>query len=100
LGLSERGRSRLLSQALRKNDLPKGDYYAWVACESFTAKALRTQLLVEHGAQPQWMRAAGYWRRGVADVHDNLTDRPNYHGLPLTAPRAACTGARLARDAM
>jgi NADPH-dependent ferric siderophore reductase len=63
-----------LSQALRAINLPKGDYYAWVACESSAAKALRTQLLAEHGAQPQWMRAAGYWRRGVADVHDNLAD--------------------------
>jgi NADPH-dependent ferric siderophore reductase len=71
---AEAGAPDLLSQALRKIDLPKGDYHAWVACESSAAKALRTQLLAEHGAQAQWTRAAGYWRRGVADVHDNLTD--------------------------
>jgi NADPH-dependent ferric siderophore reductase len=71
---AELGAADLLSQALRKIDLPKGDYYAWVACESSAAKALRTQLLAEHGAQAQWTRASGYWRRGVADVHDNLTD--------------------------
>ncbi|HEX3442611.1 MAG TPA: siderophore-interacting protein [Pseudolabrys sp.] len=71
---TEAGAPDLLSLALRKIDLPKGDYHAWVACESSAAKALRTQLLAEHGAQAQWTRAAGYWRRGVADVHDNLTD--------------------------
>ena len=71
---TEAGAPDLLSQALRKIDLPKGDYHAWVACESSAAKALRSQLLGEHGAQAQWTRAAGYWRRGVADVHDNLTD--------------------------
>jgi NADPH-dependent ferric siderophore reductase len=71
---TEAGAADLLSQALREIDLPRGDYYAWVACESSAAKALRTQLLAEHGAQPQWTRAAGYWRRGVADVHDNLTE--------------------------
>ncbi|HEX4736588.1 MAG TPA: siderophore-interacting protein [Allosphingosinicella sp.] len=71
---AQAGTADLLSQALRKIDLPKGDYYAWVACESSAAKALRTQLLAEHGAQPRSMRAAGYWRRGVADVHDNLTE--------------------------
>jgi NADPH-dependent ferric siderophore reductase len=71
---TEAGTADLLSQALREIDFPRGDYYAWVACESSAAKALRTQLLAEHGAQPQWMRAAGYWRRGIADVHDNLTE--------------------------
>jgi NADPH-dependent ferric siderophore reductase len=68
------GQSEPLAQTLRSLPLPKGDFYAWVACESGVAKALRTQLLAEHGAQPQWMRASGYWRQGVADVHDNLAD--------------------------
>jgi len=68
------GDAALLSQALRASPLPKGDYYAWVACESSAAKALRTQLLAECGARPQWTRASGYWRRGTADVHDNYND--------------------------
>ena len=50
--------------------LPAGDYYAWVACESLTAKALRRQLIADHGANPKWTRAAGYWRRGVIAVHE------------------------------
>lgn len=68
------GQSEPLAQTLRSLPLPKGDFYAWVACESSVAKALRAQLLAEHGAKPQWMRASGYWRQGVADVHDNLAD--------------------------
>jgi NADPH-dependent ferric siderophore reductase len=54
--------------------LPKGDYYAWVAAESLIAKALRAQLIADHGANPKWMRAAGYWRRGAVAVHDTFND--------------------------
>jgi len=64
------GRSDVLAKALAAMQLPSGDYYAWVACESLTAKALRRQLIADHGANPKWMRAAGYWRRGAAAVHD------------------------------
>jgi len=64
------GASEGLSKALAKMVLPSGDYYAWVACESLTAKALRHQLITDHGANPKWMRAAGYWRRGATAVHE------------------------------
>jgi NADPH-dependent ferric siderophore reductase len=59
-----------LAKALAAQKLPSGDYYAWVACESLVAKALRGQLLADCGANPKWMRAAGYWRRGAAAVHE------------------------------
>jgi NADPH-dependent ferric siderophore reductase len=64
----------VLPAALRTLRLPRGDYYAWVACESLVAKALRAQLIAEHGANPKWMRAAGYWRRGAVAVHDTHND--------------------------
>jgi NADPH-dependent ferric siderophore reductase len=63
-----------LAKALAAQNFPSGDFYAWVACESLIAKALRQQLLADHHANPKWMRAAGYWRRGsvaVHEVHDN-----------------------------
>ncbi len=63
-----------LAEALRTLELPDGDYYAWVACESLTAKALRAQLLADKGANPKWLRAAGYWRRGAVAVHDTYND--------------------------
>jgi NADPH-dependent ferric siderophore reductase len=64
------GMSDGLSRALSTLKLPAGDYYAWVACESLTAKGLRQQLIADHGANPKWMRAAAYWRRGDAAVHE------------------------------
>lgn len=64
------GDSDVLAKTLSTMKLPAGDYYAWVACESLTAKALRRQLIADHGANPKWMRAAGYWRRGAAAIHD------------------------------
>jgi NADPH-dependent ferric siderophore reductase len=67
---AEAGATDVLARALATTSLPAGDYYAWVACESLTAKALRAQLIADHGANPKWMRAAGYWRRGAVAVHD------------------------------
>jgi NADPH-dependent ferric siderophore reductase len=64
----------VLARTLKTMRLPAGDYYAWVACESLVAKALRVQLLAEHGANKKWMRAAGYWRRGAVAVHDTHED--------------------------
>jgi NADPH-dependent ferric siderophore reductase len=70
----EAGDSAVLLQGLKELKFPQGDYYAWVACESLTAKALRAQLIAAHGANPKWMRAAGYWRRGAVAVHENIND--------------------------
>jgi NADPH-dependent ferric siderophore reductase len=64
------GASDVLAKTLATLKMPAGDYYAWVACESLIAKALRRQLIADHGANPKWMRAAGYWRRGVVAVHE------------------------------
>jgi NADPH-dependent ferric siderophore reductase len=59
-----------LLKALAAQKLPSGDYYAWAACESLIAKALRRQLIADHHANPKWIRAAGYWRTGTAAVHE------------------------------
>jgi NADPH-dependent ferric siderophore reductase len=71
---AEAGTTDVLAQTLKTLSLPAGDYYAWVACESLTAKALRAQLIADHGANPKWMRAAGYWRRGAVAVHETHND--------------------------
>jgi NADPH-dependent ferric siderophore reductase len=68
------GDSDVLAKTLAKLKPPAGDYYGWVACESLIAKALRRQLIADHGANPKWLRAAGYWRRGAAAVHDVIED--------------------------
>jgi NADPH-dependent ferric siderophore reductase len=71
---AESGSADGLSKALKAATLPKGTYYAWVACESLTAKALRAQLLADHDANKRYMRCAGYWRRGAVAVHDTIND--------------------------
>jgi len=68
------GASDVLARTLKSTRLPVGDYYAWVACESLIAKALRVQLLADYGANKKWMRAAGYWRCGAVAVHDTHDD--------------------------
>lgn len=68
------GDSDVLAKTLAKLKLPAGDYYGWVACESLIAKALRRQLIADCGANPKWLRAAGYWRRGATAVHDVIED--------------------------
>ena len=65
---------KALPKALAALRRPAGDYYAWVACESAIAKTLRRQLIADHGANPKWMRAAGYWRRGAVAVHETIED--------------------------
>jgi NADPH-dependent ferric siderophore reductase len=64
------GSGGVLVQALSTQQMPGGDYYAWVACESLVAKDLRRLLIADFGANPKWIRAAGYWRRGAAAVHE------------------------------
>jgi NADPH-dependent ferric siderophore reductase len=60
-----------LLSALRKARLPTGDFHGWVGCESAAAKAVRAHLVNECGANPKWIRASGYWRRGAAATHDS-----------------------------
>jgi NADPH-dependent ferric siderophore reductase len=71
---AEPGSTDLLQRRLRTLKLPSGDFYAWAACDSPTAKALRAQLIAENGANPKYMRCAGYWRRGAVAVHENIND--------------------------
>jgi NADPH-dependent ferric siderophore reductase len=63
-----------LLDVLRQLKLPDGDFHAWVACESTAAKALRAHLVAERGANPKWVKAAGYWRLGAAATHDTHED--------------------------
>lgn len=66
------GQSNLLLDRLKDLALPAGDIYAWVACETHAAKALRSHLVDARGVRPEWIKAAGYWRLGAADSHENI----------------------------
>lgn len=63
-----------LLETMRSLNLAANDAYAWVACESSIAKMLRAHLVGERGFDPMWVKAAGYWRRGSAAVHDVHSD--------------------------
>lgn len=60
-----------LLDALRDMRMPTGFFHAWIGCESAQAKALRAYLVQECRANPAWIRASGYWRRGSAATHDS-----------------------------
>ncbi|MDH5857978.1 siderophore-interacting protein [Lampropedia aestuarii] len=66
----QNGSANALLDALRAQTFPAGDCYAWVACESLAAKAAREHLVTERQANPRWVRASGYWRKGSAATHE------------------------------
>ncbi|MDB5826570.1 MAG: FAD-binding protein [Variovorax sp.] len=68
------GTSTLLLDTLHGLTFPAGDFHAWVACESLAAKTLRAHLVGERGANPKWIRASGYWRKGAVATHDTHDD--------------------------
>ncbi|MFA4913097.1 MAG: siderophore-interacting protein [Burkholderiaceae bacterium] len=68
---AEPGSTTALFDTLKGVTFPDGDFYAWVACETTAARAIRAQL-IERGAHPRHIKAAGYWRRGVAATHDTI----------------------------
>ena len=63
------GSASCLLDALAASALPRGEGYAWVACESADARAIRAALLAR-GADRAALRALGYWRRGSVATHD------------------------------
>jgi NADPH-dependent ferric siderophore reductase len=61
-----RGPARLAS-ALRELRLPRdGGGYAWVGGEATSVRAVRRQLLAEHGLERDRLTFMGYWKRGAA----------------------------------
>lgn len=73
-GAGEPGRPELLLDAVAALELPAGTGYAWVAAESSVARAVRRHLLEQRGIERQWVKAAGYWRRGEAGAHETHID--------------------------
>ena len=68
------GEATLLLERLRSLSFPPGDYFAWIAAETQVARAVRHYLLTERGAHKQWLKAAGYWRRGATGTHERIED--------------------------
>jgi NADPH-dependent ferric siderophore reductase len=63
-----------LLKAVRETFLPEGDGYVWAAGESATIRAVRQYLTAECGIEKSRIRAASYWKRGAAAVHESIDD--------------------------
>ena len=61
-----------LIDTVRALALPSGDGYAWGAGEAAAMRRLRAVLAEEKGIAREAMRVSAYWKRGVADHHENL----------------------------
>jgi NADPH-dependent ferric siderophore reductase len=66
--------AHVLMERLRTLALPPENCFAWVALESQSARAIRRYLREERGIEKQWIKAAAYWQRGEAGVHDRIED--------------------------
>ena len=64
----------LLRAALAGHAMPPGEGFVWIAAEASVARALRTYLVEERGHPRHWIKAAGYWKRGQADIHEKIED--------------------------
>ncbi|MBJ3786320.1 siderophore-interacting protein [Devosia sediminis] len=65
------GTTSLLRDAVAAATLPPGEAYAYIAGEVNMSRAVRDLLVNERGFNNEWVKAAGYWRLGVADAHED-----------------------------
>jgi len=65
------GTTSLLADAVAAAAFPPGTAYGYIAGEVSMAKAIRAHLTAERGFNPEYVKAAGYWRLGVADAHED-----------------------------
>ena len=68
----QRGQGESLAEATQRLRLPAGEGYAWAAGEAAAIAATRKVLVDTHGLPKERIRAAAYWKRGVAAHHENL----------------------------
>ncbi len=60
--------------ALLTEPLPAGEGYVWIAGEATMARELRAHVVETLGQPRAWVKAAGYWTKGVADSHERIED--------------------------
>jgi NADPH-dependent ferric siderophore reductase len=56
---------------VKRLTFPTGVAYAYIAGEVSMSQSVRTHLQDKRGFDPQYIKAAGYWRLGVADAHED-----------------------------
>ncbi len=64
----------LLRQALANYALPPGEGFVWIAAEASVARSVRSHVVEDLGHPRQWTKAAGYWKRGHAEIHEKIED--------------------------
>lgn len=64
------GTTTLVLDAIAATTFPDGDAYAYIAGEVDMSRAIRAHL-EGRGLDPRYIKAAGYWRLGVADAHED-----------------------------
>lgn len=65
------GTTTLVQEAIAAATFPEGEAYAYIAGEVTMAQAVRAHLTEVRGFRPDYIKAAGYWRLGVADAHED-----------------------------
>lgn len=65
------GTTTLLRDAVASLTFPTGVAYAYIAGEVTMAQSIRTHLTESRGFDPRYIKAAGYWRLGVADAQED-----------------------------
>lgn len=64
----------LLRQALANYTLPSGEGFVWIAAEASVARSVRSHVVEGLGHPRHWTKAAGYWKRGHAEIHEKIED--------------------------
>lgn len=60
--------------ALTQYQFPHQDFHTWIGAETHVARKLRKEMLENYGAQKQWTKASGYWKKGNPGSHDSIED--------------------------
>lgn len=68
------GTTSAIKDALETLALPSGDGYAWIACETKAARAIRSYLVKERNLNAKGVKAAGYWQLGAAIADEGADD--------------------------
>lgn len=65
------GTTPLILDAIKSMAFPPGTAYAYLAGEVTMAQSVRAHLTDSRGFDPRYIKAAGYWRLGVADAQED-----------------------------
>lgn len=63
-----------LIAAVRALESPRGDFFAWAAAESNVVRSIRRVLIEDKAANRDWVKSAGYWKRGAIATHERIED--------------------------